>query len=568
MERNALIAIALCFLILITYQEVTRRLYPPPEEPVATAPQATPQSPEVAPPAAPKAPEAIAEAAPAAAPIEDRDIVVENDLLRVVFSTAGGRLKNVKLKKFRQDVGPDSPPLELVHEVPAADRPLGLVLRRGGTDVDDSTVLYQADRDSLSVSGTESGEVTLRGVLGGAQIVKRVRTTGDRYLLDIDVEVAPGDAPSPEQIGIAWQDHIGHPARLGNTVMTTSVLAIQDSDLHRFGTQCWFLDRMRGQCHPLDDHAGTNLNEEGIRWAAFDGHYFLNAIVPKTEQPDSTALDLRYKSELAKLLVLWPKGALKANFDLYLGPKKIDILESAPQSLRAALDLGIFTFIALPLLHVLRLSHRLTGNYGVDIILLTVVIKALFMPLTKKSMQSMREMQKLQPQMAKIRERFKDKPDELNKEIIELYRRHKVNPLGGCLPMVLQIPVFIGLYQALLSAVELRHAPFFAWITDLSAPDRLGSLHLPFIDPPGVPVLTLLMGVSMFIQQLMTPTGADPAQQRMMLIMPVIFTFMFVSFPSGLALYWLINNILTIAQQYTINRPEQVSAAGTRGAAA
>jgi YidC/Oxa1 family membrane protein insertase len=567
MERNALIAIALCFLILIGYQEVTRRLYPPPEEPIATAPEASPQRPEAAPPAAPKPPDTIAEAAPAAAPIEGRDIVVENDLLRAVFSTAGGRLENVKLKKFRQDVAADSPPLDLLHEVPEGDRPLGLVLRRGGTDVDDSTVLYEADRDSVSVSGTDSGEVTLRGVLGGAQIVKRIRARGDRYLLEVEVEVAPGSAPSPEQIGIAWQDHIGHPARLSNTVMTTSVLAIQDSHLHRFGTQCWFLDRMRGQCHTLDDHAGTNLSEEHIRWAAFDGHYFLNAIIPKTDQPDAAALDLRYKNEVAKLLVLWPKGTLNASFELYLGPKKIEILEDAPQSLRAALDLGIFTFIALPLLHVLRLSHRLTGNYGIDIILLTVVIKALFMPLTQRSMKSMREMQKLQPQMAKIRERFKDKPDELNKEIIELYRRHKVNPLGGCLPMVLQIPVFIGLYQALLNAVELRHAPFFSWITDLSAPDRLGAIHLPFVEPPGVPVLTLLMGVSMFVQQLMTPTGADPAQQRMMLIMPVIFTFMFISFPSGLALYWLVNNILTIAQQYTINRPEQ-SAAGTRGAAA
>ena len=201
-----------------------------------------------------------APSAPAAAPIEGRDIVVENDLLRAVFSTAGGRLENVKLKKFRQDVAADSPPLDLLHEVPEPDRPLGLVLRRGGTDVDDSTVLYEADRDSVSVSGTDSGEVTLRGVLGGAQIVKRIRARGDRYLLEVDVEVAPGSAPSPEQIGIAWQDHIGHPARLSNTVMTTSVLAIQDSHLHRFGTQCWFLDRMRGQCHTLDDHAGTNLS--------------------------------------------------------------------------------------------------------------------------------------------------------------------------------------------------------------------------------------------------------------------------------------------------------------------
>jgi YidC/Oxa1 family membrane protein insertase len=169
----------------------------------------------------------------------------------------------------------------------------------------------------------------------------------------------------------------------------------------------------------------------------------------------------------------------------------------------------------------------------------------------------MRAMQKLQPEMAKIRERMADKPDEMNREIMELYKRHKVNPLGGCLPMVLQLPVFIGLYSALQNAIELRHAPFIGWIADLSAPDRLGSIQLPFVDHPGVPVLTLLMGVSMFVQQWMTPSAADPSQQRVMMIMPVMFTFMFINFPAGLTLYWLVNNVLTIAQQYAMSRTTQ-----------
>jgi YidC/Oxa1 family membrane protein insertase len=148
----------------------------------------------------------------------------------------------------------------------------------------------------------------------------------------------------------------------------------------------------------------------------------------------------------------------------------------------------------------------------------------------------------------------------MNKEIMELYRRHKVNPFGGCLPMVLQIPVFVGLYNALLNAVELRHAPFFLWINDLSAPDRLGSVAIPFVEPPGFPVLTLLMGVSMLVQQWMTPAAGDPAQQRIMMIMPMMFTFMFINFPAGLTLYWLVNNILTIAQQYAMNRPQKAAA--------
>ena len=253
------------------------------------------------------------------------------------------------------------------------------------------------------------------------------------------------------------------------------------------------------------------------------------------------------------LLVL-PSGLFDAQMDLYLGPKELTRLEG--HSLRRAVDLGWFSFIALPLLQVLRMCHKISGNYGIDIILLTILIKILFFPLTQKSFKSMKDMQKLQPQMTKIREQLKDKPDEMNKEIMELYRRNKVNPLGGCLPMLLQMPVFIGLYQALLNTVELRHAPFMGWINDLSAPDRLGSLQIPFVEPAGVPVLTLFMGGSMLLQQWMTPmTTGDPMQQRMMMLMPLIFTFMFINFPSGLTLYWLVNNVLTIAQQYLINRP-------------
>ena len=172
----------------------------------------------------------------------------------------------------------------------------------------------------------------------------------------------------------------------------------------------------------------------------------------------------------------------------------------------------------------------------------------------RETRKSMREIQKLQPQMTKIREKFKDNQEEMNKEIMELYRRHKVNPLGGCLPMLVQMPVFIGLYSALSHAVELRHAPFVGWINDLSGPDRLGTIQLPFVQHPGIPVLTLLMGGTMFLQQWMTPAAGDPSQQRVMMIMPLMFTFMFVNLPSGLVLYWLVNNILTIAQQYYINR--------------
>jgi YidC/Oxa1 family membrane protein insertase len=163
-------------------------------------------------------------------------------------------------------------------------------------------------------------------------------------------------------------------------------------------------------------------------------------------------------------------------------------------------------------------------------------------------------MQKVQPELKKIQEKYKDDRETLNREMMELYRRHKVNPLSGCLPMVVQIPVFLGLYNALMQAIELRHAPFIGWMTDLSQPDRLGSLAIPFVSPPGIPVMTLFMGASMVLQQRMTPSMGDPAQQKMMMLMPVVFTVMFVNFPSGLVLYWFTNNLLSIAQQYHTNR--------------
>jgi YidC/Oxa1 family membrane protein insertase len=244
---------------------------------------------------------------------------------------------------------------------------------------------------------------------------------------------------------------------------------------------------------------------------------------------------------------------------VYSGPKDLNALAKVGHHLQRTVDLGWFSVVAEPMLRLLKIFHSMTGNYGLDIILLTVLVKLVTVPLTQKSFKSMQEMQKLQPQMKKLQEKYADDRNALNKEVMELYRRHNVNPLGGCLPMVIQMPIFIGLYNALLSAVELRHASFLLWINDLSAPDRIPPVpHPPLAMVAGteirIPVLTLLMGVSMLIQQRMTPQTGDPTQQRMMMFMPVVFTVMFINFPSGLALYWLVNNVLTIAQQLLMQR--------------
>jgi len=251
-----------------------------------------------------------------------------------------------------------------------------------------------------------------------------------------------------------------------------------------------------------------------------------------------------------------PQGA--GHYILFIGPKELDILKSLGKGLERSIDFGYFSFISIPLLYLLHFSHRFTGSYGIDIILLTVLIKLLMAPLTHKSYVSMKQMQKLQPQMERLKEKFGDDKEKLNKEIMELYRRNGVNPLGGCLPMVLQFPVFIGLYNALSTPIELRHASFL-WIKDLSQPDWKSLSFAapgwwPSFLPAGIPVLTIMMGASMFLQQWMTPSAGDPNQRKMMMLMPLMFTFMFVRFPAGLTVYWLVNNLLTIGQQYWINR--------------
>lgn len=243
------------------------------------------------------------------------------------------------------------------------------------------------------------------------------------------------------------------------------------------------------------------------------------------------------------------------------GPKELERLRDLGQNLEQLVDLGWFDFLARPALYLMKFLYKFTGNYGVVILLITLLQKVAFLPLTQKSLKSMQAMQMLQPKVAAIRERHKNNRQKMNQETMELYKWHGVNPLGGCLPMLVQIPIFIALYNALSSSVELWRAPFILWIDDLSAPDTL--FVLPFAIPflgEGFPfrILPLLMGASMFIQQKMTPTAGDPRQAQMMLYtMPTLFTFLFWGFPSGLVLYWLGSNVLQIAHQYYMNRFSQ-----------
>jgi YidC/Oxa1 family membrane protein insertase len=295
-----------------------------------------------------------------------------------------------------------------------------------------------------------------------------------------------------------------------------------------------------------DVASASKKYDKDVQWAGFADKFFLSALLAEKNSIASVELK-KNASGFMESIVSSPQVTINAGQSvtvphrLFVGPKGINILKAQGNSLEKALDLGWFKVIAMPLLDSLNFFYRYVGNYGIAIIIITVILKALFFPLTHKSYKSMKDMQKIQPKMAALKEKFKDDRDAMNKAVMELYREHKVNPMGGCLPMVVQIPVFFALYKALSFSIELRHAPFFLWVTDLADKD-------PYYVTP------VIMGITMFVQQKMTPSQMDPIQQKMMLALPVVFTFMFLSFPSGLVLYWLVNNILTIGQQMYINK--------------
>ncbi|HEY2387281.1 MAG TPA: membrane protein insertase YidC [Candidatus Binatia bacterium] len=550
-QRRALIAAALCLAILLVYQEAIRRLYPPP--PPGTPGEVSENADQPAsPPGAEEQPGAAADVQHPAAAAVATIVTVETELYTARVSSAGGRLVSLRLKRFRTTIDPASEPLEMVDVMPGAAPPLGLrMIADNGKVEDDTDVAYAPDQSQIELSGPDTATLTLRGTLpSGTAIEKKLAFTGNAYPITLEVRAAELPA-HVTRIGVGWRRHVlaTNPKDPDNRYRS-AVLLQSNKLVHETPVVA-----------PGPPPAPKQFDAP-VAWAGYADHYFLAAIAP--EDPATGAAAVGGEHDGVQILLTAPRAADGARFTLYVGPKDVDVLEHADHQFARAVEFGWFSFLAVPLLRLLNLFHGVTRNYGIDIILLTLLVKGLFLPLSQKSMKSMRDMQRLQPQVAKLREKFKDDRERLNKEMMELYRRHRVNPLGGCLPMVLQLPVFVGLYQSLGQAIELRHAKFAFWVRDLSAHEcypwpgqapSVGCNEFALFGVP-IPILVLFMGASMLLQQYLSPSsGMDPAQQRMMMVvMPVMFTVMFVSFPSGLVLYWLVNNLLTIGQQWWTNR--------------
>ncbi len=486
-------------------------------------------------PAPPTSAAAVADAAAEAG----RLVTIETDLFRIRVDTVGGTLRDVALLAYPVDVDTPDQPYRLV----ADDSDLNFLVQGGllsNGAAPGHRATYTAEADSYRMAdGVDELAVPLRWRdASGISVTKTLRFKRDSYVIDVAYDVENGGGE--EWAGRSYQQlQRGEIGRAGFIYTFSGVALSSDED--------------RYQKFDYGDLEDADIDVDIKNgWIAFLQHYFVVALLPPPEETRhyySKVLDgeTYLVGDYGDGLRLAPgeSGALHAG--VYIGPKEQDRLEGVAPGLVLTVDYGVLWFIAKPLFIALQAIHSVTNNWGWAIIVLTIAIKLFFYPLSAAGYRSMANMRRVQPRMAAIKERYGNDKQRMNQAMMELYKTEKINPLGGCLPILVQIPVFIALYWVLLESVEMRHAPFVLWLDDLSSRD-------PFF------VLPLIMGISMFIQQKLNPAAMDPMQEKVMQILPIVFTVFFAFFPSGLVLYWVVNNILSIAQQWVITRRIEAAA--------
>ena len=480
-------------------------------------------------------------------------ITVETDLVRAIINTYGGTIERLELLK--EPVSIDKPEEGFpLFKLERSTRGTDILLPQSGLLGRDRQApnhhsQYQANKESYDLAeGADEVRVPLVWVgPDGISYVKEFLFRRDSYVIDIEYSVQNSD--TNPWIGFMY-------AQLNQTAPQREGGIGSMARLPSFTGGAIYTPENKYEKIDLDDMEELDLQlETESGWVALLQHYFVGAWLPQpgrnyefytdvTLNGQGTQYKIGYKTLNSVTVQSGQTGTLNAA--LYAGPKEQRRLagieeERGITGLGLTVDYGWLTFIADPLFWVLSKIQGVVRNWGWSIILLTILIKALFYPLSAASYRSMAAMKKLQPRMATLKERHADDKQKFQVEMMALYKKEKVNPAGGCLPILVQIPVFIALYWVLLESVELRQASFALWWNDLSSPD-------PYY------VLPLLMGASMFLQQKLNPQPVEPMQQKIMMIMPVVLTIMFISFPQGLVLYWVVNNILSIAQQWAINK--------------
>ncbi|EHS1090350.1 membrane protein insertase YidC [Vibrio cholerae] len=465
-----------------------------------------------------------------------KTITVSTDVLTLSIDTLGGDVVSAKLNQYSEELNsPESFVLLQNTQGHQFIAQSGLVGPQGIDVTSNNRPAYQVSADSFTLAeGQDELRIPMTYQANGIDYTKTFILKRGSYAVDVVFDVA-NNSGSEATLGMYAHLRQNLLDSGGNLAMPT----------YRGGA--YSTSDVRYKKYSFDDMKDRNLsapNDVTVNWVAMIQHYFASAWIPRDEP--QAQLYSRVINNLGDMGIRTPNKTItngdKAEFEatLWVGPKLQDQMAATAPNLDLVVDYGWLWFIAKPLHWLLSVIQTFVGNWGVAIICLTFIVRGAMYPLTKAQYTSMAKMRMLQPKLQAMRERIGDDRQRMSQEMMELYKKEKVNPLGGCLPILLQMPIFIALYWALMESVELRHSPFFGWIHDLSAQD-------PYY------ILPLLMGASMFVIQKMSPTTiTDPMQQKIMTFMPVMFTFFFLWFPSGLVLYWLVSNIVTLIQQTLI----------------
>jgi YidC/Oxa1 family membrane protein insertase len=584
-NRNMILAIVLSVLILIGFQYGYELIYPKPQQPPVPAQQEaveTPPAPQQAAPAdgavpmpgpAPAPPAATATPPSPIAPSpaatrksvlsQSQRIPINTPRLHGSIALTGGRLDDLTLASYHETIDPASPEIVLFSPPATPDAhfvQVGWVGALGAGELPDGNTVWRADGDEL----TPQSPLTLTWTSPSGVVFKRTFAVDDGFLFTVTQTVENGTKAELTLTPYALISRLGTPTVGGYYILHEGPLGVFDGTLKEID-------------YSELAEAGTIQQKSRGGWVGITDKYWLSALIAGHDENIASRFFHetyqgrdRYQVDFVGAPVsLAPGATVTTEARVFAGAKEVKLLDRYRDRYQInrfdrAIDFGWFYFLTKPLFYFLIFLNDLVGNLGVAILLLTVTIKLIFFPLANKSYVAMSQMRKLQPEITKLKERFGDDKARFNQEMMALYKREKVNPASGCLPVLIQIPVFFALYKVLFVTIEMRHAPFFGWIQDLAAPDPTSVWNLfgliPWDPSTVIPhflnigAWPLIMGLTMWLQQRLNPQPPDPVQAKMFMLLPFVFTFFLASFPAGLVIYWAWNNILSIIQQWAIMR--------------
>ncbi len=576
-NKNLILAVVLSLLILFGFQIGYNYFFPKPpvtaqsEQATSTSEAQSPAasggvvSPAAAPtltPAVPAVPGGgLAPAGPAARGTHAQGPRIRIDTPRIEGSIAltGGRIDDITLLKYRETLDPNSPPIVLFSPAPSHDAyfaETGWVPGGAAVAVPGPETVWTTDATVLR----PDTPVTLSWDNGAGLLFQRVISVDDDYMFTIKQSVENKTDAAVSLVPYSLIARFGEPPVSGFFILFEGPLGVFDGTLEEVS-------------YKKLQEKGTITHTSTGGWIGITDKYWMSALVPDQQSPISARFVHQRPNNINQYqvdfvgdaLTIPPGGTVESGSKLFAGAKIVTLIdryarEYGIKRFDLAIDWGWFYFLTRPMFYALNHINKWVGNFGIAILLLTVGIKLAFFPLANKSYRAMGKMRKLQPEMARLRERFGDDRMRLNQEMMALYKKEKVNPASGCLPILIQIPVFFALYKVLFVTIEMRHAPFYGWIQDLSAPDPTSLFNLfgaiPWTPPQFLMIgaWPLIMGVTMFLQQKLNPQPPDPIQAKVFMALPVVFTFMLAHFPAGLVIYWSWNNLLSIIQQWVIMR--------------